>query len=170
MSSPTNAVSKSPKSESRSTNSSEHEDDELSKSLDHMHVKRANSQESAPSAANSSSRPASRNAAGNHRSEQFHQMLKSDVVDLDKLRELSWGGIPVHHRPTAWRLLLVRKLFAAGHLGTERYLLAYSCVLVIAGVHAIEAGSPRADAAAQAPRVRGLAAAILLHPRHRPRR
>ncbi|GAB9473846.1 hypothetical protein Gpo141_00010992 [Globisporangium polare] len=106
MSSPTNVVSKSPKSESRST-SSEHEDDELSKSLDHLHVKRVSSEHPTTAAtASSSSRPASRNAAGNHRSEQFHQMLKNDVVDLDKLRELSWGGIPVHHRPTAWRLLL----------------------------------------------------------------
>ncbi|DBA00215.1 TPA: hypothetical protein N0F65_007840 [Lagenidium giganteum] len=50
-------------------------------------------------------RSMSRNAGG-LRSDQFNQLLQNDVVDLDKLRELSWGGIPMEHRPTAWRLLL----------------------------------------------------------------
>lgn len=110
MSSPTNALSKSPIAAARAT-SSEHDDDEVSKSLDSVHGKRTASQQkqqSNGSTPTSASRPASRNAAGNHRSEQFHAMLQSDAVDLDKLRKLSWGGIPVHHRPTAWRLLLVR--------------------------------------------------------------
>lgn len=50
----------------------------------------------------------SRNASGNLRFEQFEQLLQKDVVDLEALRKLSWGGIPSEHRPTAWRLLLVR--------------------------------------------------------------
>uniref|UniRef100_K3W8M6 Rab-GAP TBC domain-containing protein n=2 Tax=Globisporangium ultimum (strain ATCC 200006 / CBS 805.95 / DAOM BR144) TaxID=431595 RepID=K3W8M6_GLOUD len=111
MSSPTNAVSKSPRTETRSY-SSEHEED-VTRSVDHLRVPASSTEQSNASTAPTSSagssgasRPPSRNAAGNHRSEQFHQMLKSDVVDLDKMRELSWGGIPVHHRPTAWRLLL----------------------------------------------------------------
>jgi len=52
--------------------------------------------------------PGPRNAAGNLRSEQFNALLKNekDSVDLDKLRELSWGGIPVEFRPLVWKLLL----------------------------------------------------------------
>ncbi|TMW59612.1 hypothetical protein Poli38472_004681 [Pythium oligandrum] len=65
--------------------------------------------ETAPTSAPTPSAPprsSSRNAAGNHRCEQFNQVLRNENVDLDKLRELSWGGIPYDHRPTAWRLLL----------------------------------------------------------------
>ncbi|KDO33002.1 hypothetical protein SPRG_02693 [Saprolegnia parasitica CBS 223.65] len=50
-----------------------------------------------------------RNAAGNLRSEQFATLLKNDKqdsVDLEKLRELSWGGVPVEFRPLVWKLLL----------------------------------------------------------------
>ncbi len=52
--------------------------------------------------------PGPRNATGNLRSEQFAALLKSDKdsVDLEKLRELSWGGIPVEFRPLVWKLLL----------------------------------------------------------------
>ncbi|RHY34881.1 hypothetical protein DYB32_002405 [Aphanomyces invadans] len=52
--------------------------------------------------------PGSRNAAGNLRSEQFAALLKSDKdsVDLERLRELSWGGVPVEFRPLVWKLLL----------------------------------------------------------------
>ncbi|RHY24093.1 hypothetical protein DYB25_007674 [Aphanomyces astaci] len=52
--------------------------------------------------------PGPRNAAGNLRSEQFAALLKSDKdsVDLERLRELSWGGVPVEFRPLVWKLLL----------------------------------------------------------------
>ena len=49
----------------------------------------------------------SRNASGNLRDLQFERLLDKEVVDLDQLRKLSWGGIPTKHRPTVWRLLLV---------------------------------------------------------------
>ncbi|CAI5739009.1 unnamed protein product [Hyaloperonospora brassicae] len=48
----------------------------------------------------------SRNASGNLRDLQFERLLDKEVVDLDQLRKLSWGGIPTKHRPTVWRLLL----------------------------------------------------------------
>ncbi|TYZ59246.1 hypothetical protein PybrP1_007887 [[Pythium] brassicae (nom. inval.)] len=88
---------------------SEHEDEDDDAALDARQAKRSVSQRetsTATSSAAASARPMAKNAAGNHRSEQFRAMLQSDVVDLDKLRELSWGGVPVHHRPAAWRLLL----------------------------------------------------------------
>ncbi|GMF25272.1 unnamed protein product [Phytophthora fragariaefolia] len=50
----------------------------------------------------------SRNASGNLRYTQFEKLLEKEVVDLDQLRKLSWGGVPTKHRPTVWRLLLVR--------------------------------------------------------------
>jgi len=40
------------------------------------------------------------------RYEKFMKLLKQSTVDLDALRELSWGGIPPTLRPTCWRLLL----------------------------------------------------------------
>ena len=49
----------------------------------------------------------SRNASGNLRDMQFERLLEQEVVDLDKLRKLSWGGVPTKHQPTVWRLLLV---------------------------------------------------------------
>ncbi|KAI9908994.1 hypothetical protein PsorP6_014884 [Peronosclerospora sorghi] len=48
----------------------------------------------------------SRNASVNLRYAQFERLLEQDVVDLDQLRKLSWGGIPPKHRPIVWRLLL----------------------------------------------------------------
>uniref|UniRef100_M4C434 Rab-GAP TBC domain-containing protein n=1 Tax=Hyaloperonospora arabidopsidis (strain Emoy2) TaxID=559515 RepID=M4C434_HYAAE len=48
----------------------------------------------------------SRNASGNLRDMQFERLLEQEVVDLDKLRKLSWGGVPTKHQPTVWRLLL----------------------------------------------------------------
>ncbi|ETM41045.1 hypothetical protein, variant 1 [Phytophthora nicotianae] len=48
----------------------------------------------------------SRNASGNLRYTQFEVLLEKEVVDLDQLRKLSWGGIPTNYRPTVWRLLL----------------------------------------------------------------
>src|SRR2546421_4700031 len=37
---------------------------------------------------------------------KFKTILQSSTVDLPKLRELSWGGIPDELRPMAWQLLL----------------------------------------------------------------
>ena len=37
---------------------------------------------------------------------KFEELMAAEVVDLGKLRELSWGGIPDRHRGTIWRLLL----------------------------------------------------------------
>eukprot|EP00475_Leptophrys_vorax_P006663 TRINITY_DN14135_c0_g1_i2.p1 TRINITY_DN14135_c0_g1~~TRINITY_DN14135_c0_g1_i2.p1 ORF type:complete len:301 (-),score=16.26 TRINITY_DN14135_c0_g1_i2:458-1360(-) len=37
---------------------------------------------------------------------RFKKELSATAVDLDKLRELSWSGIPPNLRPTVWRLLL----------------------------------------------------------------
>ncbi|CAH0514994.1 unnamed protein product [Peronospora belbahrii] len=48
----------------------------------------------------------SRNASGNLRYAQFERLLEKEMIDLDQLRKLSWGGIPTKHRPTVWRLLL----------------------------------------------------------------
>nr|CCA24407.1 conserved hypothetical protein [Albugo laibachii Nc14] len=48
----------------------------------------------------------SRSASGGLRAEQLSQLFENDVIDLDKLRELSWGGIPQEYRSNAWKLLL----------------------------------------------------------------
>ncbi|CAK4084064.1 unnamed protein product [Aphanomyces euteiches] len=74
-------------------------------------VKHNDSSESTKSPAKDSTStiaPGPRNAAGNLRSEQFAALLKSDKesVDLERLRELSWGGVPVEFRPLVWKLLL----------------------------------------------------------------
>uniref|UniRef100_H3HCX5 Rab-GAP TBC domain-containing protein n=1 Tax=Phytophthora ramorum TaxID=164328 RepID=H3HCX5_PHYRM len=68
-----------------------------SKSHHHHH----NSGDAAQASASSS-----RNASGNLRYMQFERLLEKEVIDLDQLRKLSWGGVPTKHRPTVWRLLL----------------------------------------------------------------
>lgn len=40
------------------------------------------------------------------RVDKFERLLKSDLVDLDQLRELAWTGVPPALRPRVWRLLL----------------------------------------------------------------
>lgn len=125
LSSPVHAMAKhSAHTEPRAVQSEhEEDDDDAAAGLDDRQTKRSVSQRetsaSASSSAASFARPMAKNAAGNHRSEQFRAMLQSDVVDLDKLRELSWGGVPVHHRPAAWRLLLVRA--CVGDIGSVRW-------------------------------------------------
>ena len=37
---------------------------------------------------------------------KFEELMAAEVVDLNKLREQSWGGIPDRYRGTIWRLLL----------------------------------------------------------------
>ncbi|KYQ90547.1 RabGAP/TBC domain-containing protein [Tieghemostelium lacteum] len=37
---------------------------------------------------------------------QFKFLLSQDVINIDSLRYLSWGGIPVEQRPLVWKLLL----------------------------------------------------------------
>ncbi|OHS96795.1 TBC domain containing protein [Tritrichomonas foetus] len=37
---------------------------------------------------------------------QFSGLLESNVVNLDKIREISWAGIPDQFRPSIWRLFL----------------------------------------------------------------
>lgn len=37
---------------------------------------------------------------------KFERLLSEPVIDLEALKELSWMGIPPHHRPVCWRLLL----------------------------------------------------------------
>lgn len=37
---------------------------------------------------------------------KFDELLAEDVMNLKRLRELSWGGIPERYRATIWRLLL----------------------------------------------------------------
>lgn len=37
---------------------------------------------------------------------KFDELLAEEVVNLKRLRELSWGGIPERYRATIWRLLL----------------------------------------------------------------
>ena len=46
------------------------------------------------------------NSIGNARRSQIHEVITAETVDLDKLRELSWGGVPAEYRPKAWQLLL----------------------------------------------------------------
>lgn len=43
---------------------------------------------------------------GNTRVNQYHALLTADYVDIDKLRELSWGGVPAVYRSLVWQLLL----------------------------------------------------------------
>lgn len=78
-----------------------------SKSLHHLHHHNGGGKTS-PLAADAAlpSSSASRNASGNLRYTQFERLLEKEVVDLDQLRKLSWGGAPTKHRPTVWRLLL----------------------------------------------------------------
>jgi len=37
---------------------------------------------------------------------KFKSLLSQNIIDIDSLRALSWGGIPMEHRPLAWKLLL----------------------------------------------------------------
>jgi len=37
---------------------------------------------------------------------QFDQALGAAVVDLDRIRDISWAGIPDGRRPSIWRLFL----------------------------------------------------------------
>lgn len=37
---------------------------------------------------------------------EFNAFLSTSVVDLDKIRQISWSGIPSHHRARVWRLFL----------------------------------------------------------------
>lgn len=39
------------------------------------------------------------------RLKKFLQLLNQPSLDLDKLRKLSWAGVPSEVRPTVWRLL-----------------------------------------------------------------
>lgn len=42
--------------------------------------------------------------------EKFAECLfEGEVVDLDKLRRLSWNGIPEKQRPLCWKILMVRE-------------------------------------------------------------
>ncbi|KAJ0396357.1 hypothetical protein ATCC90586_002256 [Pythium insidiosum] len=107
-SSPTSSGTKSPSGEPSLT-VNEQDEDTTSASLEQVHVsvKPNESTGSVPTpSASASTRPSSRNSTGNHRCEQFNQLLQGDVIDLDKLRQLSWGGVPYDHRPNVWRLLL----------------------------------------------------------------
>lgn len=108
LSSPTGGVSKSPLPDIVSLGN-EHENDAANITLDTLSVG-SKTMEAPVSTAMAplpvQPRSSSRNAAGNHRYEQFNALLCSDTVDLDKLRQMSWGGIPYELRPSAWRLLL----------------------------------------------------------------
>lgn len=43
--------------------------------------------------------------------ERFSECIyASNTVDLDKLRKLSWSGIPAELRPICWKLLIVPKI------------------------------------------------------------
>ena len=37
---------------------------------------------------------------------QFDTMLESSIIPLRDLRKLAWNGIPAHHRPKIWKILL----------------------------------------------------------------
>ena len=54
-------------------------------------------------------RPNSRERDKNERAaikvKKFDDVLKEDPIDLDRLRDLCWNGIPLKLRPYAWRLL-----------------------------------------------------------------
>jgi TBC1 domain family member 2 len=128
LSSPNGGVTRSQAVETSSLGSSEHEEETTvsmeklsvgSKSLDApaTTTTTANSTANTPATAN---RPTARSSVGNHRCEQFNALLRTDTIDLDKLRQLSWGGISYEHRPTAWRILLVRPCSILGLLTETR--------------------------------------------------
>ena len=54
-------------------------------------------------------RPNSRERDKNERAaikvKKFDDVLKEDPIDLDRLKDLCWNGIPLKLRPYAWRLL-----------------------------------------------------------------
>ncbi|RLN87601.1 hypothetical protein BBJ28_00024117 [Nothophytophthora sp. Chile5] len=74
----------------------------------HTHARHPNSGGKGSPLATATAASTSRNASGNLRCMHFERLLEKEVVDLDQLRKLSWGGVPTEHRPTVWRLLLVR--------------------------------------------------------------
>jgi hypothetical protein len=47
-----------------------------------------------------------RSASAEHRLDRFKDLLSVPVVDLDRIREISWAGIPDPHRAMVWRLFL----------------------------------------------------------------
>jgi len=42
----------------------------------------------------------------NYKEKEFDRVISSPVVDITDLRKLTWNGIPPHHRPQAWKILL----------------------------------------------------------------
>lgn len=40
------------------------------------------------------------------RLQAFETILNEDVVNVDKLKQLAWDGIPVQHRSKSWKILL----------------------------------------------------------------
>jgi hypothetical protein len=47
-----------------------------------------------------------RTATAESRHNRFSELLSAAVVDLDRIREISWAGIPTAFRATVWRLFL----------------------------------------------------------------
>jgi hypothetical protein len=54
----------------------------------------------------SRSRPLPRSASAELRQDRFQELLSVSVVDLDRIREVSWAGIPDTFRANVWRLFL----------------------------------------------------------------
>jgi hypothetical protein len=47
-----------------------------------------------------------RSASAEYRFDRFTELLSATVIDIDKIREVSWAGIPDPLRATVWRLFL----------------------------------------------------------------
>jgi hypothetical protein len=47
-----------------------------------------------------------RSASAERRQARFNELLSVSVIDLDRIREVSWAGIPDSVRATVWRLFL----------------------------------------------------------------
>jgi hypothetical protein len=54
----------------------------------------------------SQSRPLPRSASAERRQDRFQGLLSASVIDLGRIREVSWAGIPDPFRAAIWRLFL----------------------------------------------------------------
>ncbi|KAL7527211.1 hypothetical protein ACHAXR_001850, partial [Thalassiosira sp. AJA248-18] len=50
--------------------------------------------------------PATSTPPKSYKETQFEVMLDSTIIPLRDLRKLAWNGIPPHHRPVIWKILL----------------------------------------------------------------
>ncbi|KAL7555139.1 hypothetical protein ACHAWF_018774 [Thalassiosira exigua] len=89
----------------------ENEDDESDSSNSLHSAKAASAEKSQLPVASAESKPDATDSNAttvpkSYRETQFESMLASPIIPIRDLRKLAWNGIPPHHRPKVWKILL----------------------------------------------------------------